>query len=106
VSLAHLIKGDGNYLNNRKIIRIYTNSFIKEDVILLSNIIKDNLNINNKVIHDRNNQYIIIIEQDNINLTREITIPYIHPNMMYKLGINTKTFMPCGFNYLNIINDI
>ena len=45
VSLAHLIKGDGNYLSNRNIIRIYTNSFTKDDVILLSNIINDNLNI-------------------------------------------------------------
>lgn len=44
--MAHLIIGNGNYLNDRKITRIYTNNLIKEDVILLSNIIKNNLNIN------------------------------------------------------------
>ena len=87
VSLAHLIKGDGNYLKERNIIRINTNSYIQSDVISLSNIIKENLSINSRVIHDRNNQYIIVIEKDNIDLIRKIILPYIHPSMLYKLGI-------------------
>jgi len=75
ISLAHLIMGDGNYLNDRNIIRIYTNSFTNTDVLLLSNVINKNLCIRNKVVHDRNNQYIIIIEKDNVNNTRDIILP-------------------------------
>lgn len=106
VSLAHLIMGDGNYLSNRNIIRIYTNSFIKDDIILLSNIINDNLNIKNKVIHDRNNQYIIIIEQDSIDKIRKVLLPYMHPSMLYKLGLDINSIIPPKFDYYNIINQI
>jgi hypothetical protein len=98
--------GDGYYLSNRNIIRIYTNSFIKDDVILLSNIINDNLNIKNKVIHNRNNQYIIIIEQDSIDTTRIILLPYMHPSMLYKLGIDTNSIIPFKFDYYIIIKQI
>jgi hypothetical protein len=87
ISMAHLVMGDGDYLSERNIIRIYTNSFTKDNVDFLSNIIYSNLCIKNKVVHDRNNQYIIIIEKENINHIREIILPYMHPSMMYKLGI-------------------
>jgi LAGLIDADG DNA endonuclease family protein len=106
ISLAHLIMGDGNYLRKRNIIRIYTNSYIQSDVILLSNIIKENLSINSKVIHDRNNQYIIVIEKDNVDLTRKIILSYMHPSMLYKLGISNDTIFSSKFNYFNIINKI
>jgi LAGLIDADG DNA endonuclease family len=106
VSLAHLIMGDGNYLRERNIIRIYTNSFIKEDVILLSNIINENLSINNKVIHDRNNQYIIVIEKDSINNTRDVLLPYMHPSVLYKVGMDRDIVSTNKFNYLNIIDNI
>ncbi len=43
--------------------------------------INDNLNIRNKVIHDPNNQYIVIIEQDSIDITGVILLPYMHPSM-------------------------
>jgi hypothetical protein len=86
ITLAHLIMGDGNYLNTRNIIRIYTNSYTEKDVRLLSNIIIDNLGIDTKVIFDRKDQYIIVIE--NISHTRDLMLPYMHPSMLYKLGIN------------------
>jgi len=125
ISLAHLIMGDGNYLNRRNIIRIYTNSFTEIDVRLLSNIITNYLGIKNKVVFDRKNQYIIVIEKDNINYTRNLLLPYMHPSMLYKLGIN-ENFFPNSlnmvethsnvlnrsnnsnnkFNYFNIINII
>jgi len=105
ISLAHLIMGDGNYLNEKNIIRIYTNSFIKNDVELLSNIINDRIGIKNIVIHDRNNQYIITIEKDNVKIARDLVLPFMHPSMLYKLGINSQN-LNYKFNYLNIINDI
>ena len=108
ISLAHLIKGDGNYLKERNIVRIYTNSFIKNDVLLLFNILKRNLNICNKVIHDRNDQYIIIIEKGSINNLRDIVLPYMHPFMFYKLGIKSLILKEKQekFDYFSIINKI
>jgi LAGLIDADG DNA endonuclease family len=96
--------GDGNFLKDRNIIRIYTNSFSRENVELLSNIINGNLNINNKVIHDRNNQYIILIEGDNVKLTQKLILPYMHPSIFYKLGIEINEINK--FNYMHIIEDI
>jgi hypothetical protein len=107
ISMAHLIMGDGNYLSERNIIRIYTNSFTKENVDFLSNIIYSNLYIKNKVIHDRNNQYIIIIiEKEYINYTREIILPYMHPSMLYKLGLKEDNISFNKFDYFNIIDNI
>lgn len=104
--MAHLIMGDGNYLSERNVIRIYTNSFTKDNVDLLSNIIYSNLYIKNKVVHDRNNQYIIMIEKESINHTREIIMPYMHPSMLYKLGIKEANISLNKFDYFSIINNI
>jgi len=106
ISMAHLIMGDGNYLSEINVIRIYTNSFIKEDVDFLSHIIYLNLYIKNKVVHDRNNQYIIIIEKESINHTCEIILPYMHPSMFYKLGIKENNILFDKFDYFNIIDNI
>jgi len=78
ISLAHLLMGDGNYLKGRNMIRIFTNNFEKQDVILLSNIISENLNIENRVIHDRNDQYIILMQKENVLLTRKIILPALY----------------------------
>jgi LAGLIDADG DNA endonuclease family len=106
ISLAHLIMGDGNYLRERNIIRIYTNSFTQNNVILLSDIINKNLSISSKVVHDRNNQYIIVIEKGNVDLTRKITLPYMHPSMLYKLGVPKSVIPNYKFDYFNIIKKI
>lgn len=58
--------GDGNLKLPDKILRIYTNSFIKEDVELLALGITNKLVaclLKTKVVHDRNNQYIITISK-------------------------------------------
>lgn len=75
-------------LKERNIIRIYTNNFNESDVLFLSNVIKENLNIENKMIIDSMNQFIIIIEKENINKVRDILLTYMHTSMYYKLGIN------------------
>jgi len=106
LSLAHLIMGDGNYLKERNIIRIYTNSFIRDDVIFLSHVINKFLNIKCKVIHDRYNQYIINIVKEDINLTREVLLPFMHPSMLYKLGIEDNIFLIKKFDYFSILNNI
>lgn len=72
-----------------EIIRIYTNSFTKEEVELLSLAITKKLNILNKVVHDRNNQYMLTISKNQLPLVRELTKAYMHPSMYYKLGLES-----------------
>lgn len=89
IVLAHLIMGDGNLKLPDEIIRIYTNSFTKEEVELLSLAITKKLNILNKVVHDRNNQYMLTISKNQLPLVRELTKAYMHPSMYYKLGLES-----------------
>lgn len=58
--------GDGNLKLPDKILRIYTNSFTKQDVELLGSAITEKLDIKTKVVHDRNNQYIITISKNEL----------------------------------------
>lgn len=55
--------GDGILKLPDKIIRIYTNSFIKDDVELLASSITYKFDIKTKVVHDRYNQYIRTISK-------------------------------------------
>jgi hypothetical protein len=87
IVLAHLIMGDGNLKLPDEIIRIYTNSFTKEEVELLALAITKKLNILSKVAHDRNGQYMITISKSQLPLVRELTKAYVHPSMCYKLGL-------------------
>lgn len=66
VVLAHLIMGDGNLKLPDEIIRIYTNSFTKEEVGRLALAITKKLNIPTKVAHDRNNQYMITFSKSQL----------------------------------------
>jgi hypothetical protein len=104
VVLAHIIMGDGNIKLHDEIIRIYTNSFSKEEVELLASSITVKLNILTKVIHDRNNQYIITISKSQLSEVRKFILPYMHPSMYYKLGL--KLSNSSAFNYKNIIREI
>lgn len=54
--LAYLIMSDGNYDKSRKRVRIYTNSFSKQEVEMLQKAIQDNLGIYVGVLHDRKDQ--------------------------------------------------
>lgn len=91
VVLAFLLISDGNFDQNRNRVRIYTNSFTHSDTILLANAIKDRLNINCSVLHDRNNQYIITIGAKQLPLLREIVADHIHPSMLYRIGLQNHS---------------
>lgn len=93
--------GDGNLKSKDDIISIYTNSFTKEEVELLALAISKKLRILTKVVHDRKDQYIILISKDQLIKVRELLIPYMHPSMYYKLGLENSNFK---FNYKNIID--
>ena len=87
IVLAYLIQGDGNYDKSRNRVRIYTNSFSKQEVEKLALAINTRLNIYTGVLHDRKDQWILTIGAKELNFCREITIKYFHPTMLYRLGL-------------------
>lgn len=56
IVLAYLIQGDGNFDKNRNRVRIYTNSFKKEEVEKLAFAINNRLNIDTSVLKDKKDQ--------------------------------------------------
>jgi LAGLIDADG DNA endonuclease family len=87
IVLANLIMSDGNFDKSRNRIRIYTNSFLKEEVEILSKSINSNLNIYVGVLHDRKDQWILTIGATQLNKLREILIPHFESSMLYRLGL-------------------
>nr|AAD20984.1 intronic protein [Cyclocybe aegerita] len=68
IVLAYLIMTDGNFDKGRNRVRIYTNSYSKEEVERLAFAINTKLNIYTGVLHDRNNQWILTIGAKNLTL--------------------------------------
>ena len=99
VVLAHLIMGDGNFKSPDNIIRIYTNSFSKSDVERLGLAISNKLGIMTKVVHDRNDQYILTISKNQLEIVRSLILPYMHNSMIYKLGLNAEDTKNLSFEY-------
>lgn len=97
VVLAHLIQGDGNLKQPDKIIRIYTNSFTRTEVNLLALAITRKLGILTKVVHDRNNQYMITISKSQLSLIQELIKSHMHPSMYYKIDMEQSDLY--SFNY-------
>lgn len=87
IVLAYLIMSDGNYDKSRNRVRIYTNSFTKEDVEKLQKAIFVNLNIYVGVLHDRNNQWILTIGKTQLNLLQEKVSSYFEPSMLYRINL-------------------
>jgi LAGLIDADG DNA endonuclease family len=56
IVLAYLIMTDGNFDASRNRVRIYTNSYKKDEVVKLADAIMNNLKIYTGVLHDRNDQ--------------------------------------------------
>jgi hypothetical protein len=82
--------GDGNLKLPDEILRIYTNSFSKEEVELLASAIYNKLNIQTRVSHDRNNQYMITISKSQLPFMRELLKVHMHHSMYYKLGLELR----------------
>ena len=87
ISLAYLIMTDGNFDKGRNRVRIYTNSFKKEEVEILSKAIYSKLNIYTGVLHDRKDQWILTIGANKLNLLREIVNKHFHSSMLYRIGL-------------------
>jgi len=87
VVLAYLIQTDGNFDKGRNRVRIYTNSYQKEDVKILAFAINKKMGIYTGVLHDRNNQWILTIGAKQLNLLRETVSTHFYGSMLYRLGL-------------------
>ena len=87
VVLAYLIMTDGNFDKTRKRVRIYTNSYIKEDVERLAKTINTKLGIYTGILLDRKDQWITTIGSKQLSLLREIVSPHFESSMLYRIGI-------------------
>lgn len=87
IVLAYLIMSDGNFDKSRNRIRIYTNSYTKEEVEKLALAINNNLGIYTGVLHDRKDQWIITIGAKQLPLLRDKVYSYFEPSMLYRIGL-------------------
>jgi LAGLIDADG DNA endonuclease family protein len=87
VVLAYLIQTDGNFDKGRNRVRIYTNSYQKEDVQNLAIAINKKMGIYTGVLHDRNNQWILTIGAKQLNLLRETVSTHFYSSMLYRIGL-------------------
>jgi hypothetical protein len=86
--LAFWIMDDGGWTNSG--VRISCNSFTLKEIQYIIQIFKSKFDLNctiqNIYIKDK---YSIYIKSNSILKLREITLPYIHHSMKYKLGLKS-----------------
>lgn len=88
VTLAFLIMGDGYWENDSKTIFICSENFTLEEVKHLIDLLRRDLK-RMATTKKRGNNYRIRFSSrgKNLVLVRELVAPFMHPDMMYKLGI-------------------
>jgi hypothetical protein len=91
VSLAFLVSGDGNYNKIKKVIRLCTNSYSKNEVELLSHALFNKFGIESRLEHTRNNQYILIIKTSQVTKFQDIVKEHLHPSMFYRIGLDNSS---------------
>ena len=87
IVLAYLIMSDGNFDKNRNRVRIFTNSFTKEEVQILADAINAKLGIYVGVLHDRKDQWILTIGAKQLDLLRQTVSQHFDPSMLYRIGL-------------------
>lgn len=87
IVLAYLIMTDGNFDKGRNRVRIYTNSYTKNEVENLALAIQTKLGIYVGVLHDRKEQWILTIGATQLPLLRDLVHSHFEPSMLYRIGI-------------------
>jgi len=86
IAIAYLIMADGNYDRGRNRVRIYTNSFSKEEVTLLATAIQLKFDIYVGVLADKKNQYILTIGAKELPKLKRLVSQHMLPSMKYRIG--------------------
>jgi len=87
VALAFLVMSDGCFHKQKHIIKIYTNSFTKAEVQLLSTAVFNNFGINMTVTLERKDEYIIYVKKSELTRFQEIVKSHMIPSLMYRIGL-------------------
>jgi len=94
MSLAFLIMDDGCWVGGSKSVRIATNNFTREEVELLKSMFETKFGLNctvqllsKKGGNTPKDKYSIYVKVASIPKLRELVLPYMHPKMLYKLGL-------------------
>lgn len=87
VALAYLIMADGNFDVERNRVRIYTNSFTKNEVELLANALMKNFGLYALVMEDKSNQFILSIGAKELPKLRALVGEHMLPSMKYRVGL-------------------
>lgn len=88
ISLAHWIMGDGYYSNGNVV--LCTDNFSKKEVLLLIDILTNKFSIRTGIkrrVNKSNVVYRINISKTSLSRLKKLVLPYIIPEMQYKLGI-------------------
>ena len=86
VGLAYLIMGDGIYIKGGGV-RICTDSYVKEDVELLAEVLSLQFGLSCTLHQSKANQYRIYILKGSVENLRKIILPFLIPSMKYKVGL-------------------
>ena len=86
VGLAYWIMGDGIYINERGVI-LCTDSYIKEDVELLAEVLYLQFGLNCTLHQRKANQFRIYILKGSVDNLSKIVLPFLIPSMKYKIGL-------------------
>ena len=85
VGLAFWIMDDGGSGSNGTL-NLHTESYTFNEVNLLIRVLKKNFNVDSRISLKRPGQWIIVIPKKEVFKVDRLTINYMHPSMIYKLG--------------------
>lgn len=84
MSLAVWIFDDGGFHNSG--VRLHTNCFTREEVMLLSLALNTKFNIKS-TLHKNQDNFVIYIVAESMPRLKKLLKPYLIPSMYYKLGL-------------------
>lgn len=93
MSLAFLIMDDGGWVAGSKSVIISTSNFTLEEVELLAQIFKTKFGLDctvqklSKTKNPSKDKYSLYIKVASLPRLKELVLPYMHPSMLYKLGL-------------------
>lgn len=91
-ALAFMLMGDGYWDNDHKTVYICTESFTLNDLHRLIFILRHKYHLILSTSKCKDNFRIRFSSKElNIRLLRTLVLPYFHPILLYKLGLNYKT---------------
>ena len=78
--------GDGIYIKDRGVI-LCTDSYIKEDVLLLVEVLSLQFGLNCTLHQRKANQFRIYILKNSVENLSKIVLPFLIPTVRYKIGL-------------------